>query len=71
MTTSPIHDNFSVFTQNNDANSYYVSNIRAPSCADPESFARGDPTFFLIRGKRIEIALKADHHWPASKTPFK
>ena len=43
------------------------------TCADPESFARGGPTFFsfLIRGKRIQIALKAGHHWPASDRPFK
>ena len=27
--------------------------------------------FFLIRGKRIQIALKVGHHWPASETPFK
>ena len=47
-------------------------------CADPESFARGGPTrttfffvFFLIRGKRSEIALKVGHHQPASETPFK
>ena len=26
---------------------------------------------FLIRGKRIQIALKAGHHGPASETPFK
>ena len=42
------------------------------SCADPESFARGGPTFFfLIRGKRIQIALKAGHHQPARETPLK
>ena len=40
------------------------------ACADPESFARGGPIFF-IRGKRIQIALKADHHRPASEMPFK
>ena len=27
--------------------------------------------FFFERGERIQIALKADHHWPASKMPFK
>ena len=27
--------------------------------------------FFLIRGKRIQIALKAGHHRLASETPFK
>ena len=48
------------------------------SCADPESFARGGPTltgfvflFFFVWGERIQIALKADHHRPASKMPFK
>ena len=52
------------------------------SCADPESFARGGPTlrtfffsfsffFFLMRGKKIQITLKAGHHRPASETPFK
>ena len=25
---------------------------------------------FFIRGKRIQIALKAGHHWPASETPL-
>ena len=35
------------------------------------SFARGGPTFCLIRGKRIQIALKAGHYRPASETPFK
>ena len=42
-------------------------------CADPESLARGSPTFFLfflIVGKRIQIALKVDHNWIASETPF-
>ena len=39
--------------------------------ADPENFVRGDPTFFfLIRGKRIQIALKVSH-LHASKGPFK
>ena len=43
--------------------------------------ARGGPTltsFFLyfyfiilMRGKRIQIALNAGHHLPASETPFK
>ena len=35
------------------------------SCADPGNFARGGPTFFFfffVRGKRIQIALKAGHH---------
>ena len=27
--------------------------------------------FFLMRGERIQIPIKADHHWPASETPFK
>ena len=40
------------------------------ACADPESFARGGSTF-LIRGKRIQIALKAGHHRLASETPLK
>ena len=41
------------------------------TCADTESFARGGPIFFLIRVKQIQIALKAGHYRPASKTPFK
>ena len=40
------------------------------ACVDPECFGIGGPTFF-IRGKRIQIVLKAGHHWTASKTPFK
>ena len=40
------------------------------ACADPESFARRGPTFF-IKGKRIQRALKAGHYRPASDTPFK
>ena len=42
-------------------------------CADPESFARGDPTYFFVfdKGKRIQIALKAGHHRRDSETPFK
>ena len=45
-------------------------------CANPESFARGGPTFFFFgflisRGKRIQIALKAGHHRLASETPLK
>ena len=38
------------------------------------NFSRGDPTqtlfFFFIKGKRIQIALKAGHHRPASETPL-
>ena len=47
-------------------------------CADPEKFVSGGQTFFLyflyffwIKRKRIQIALKADRHRPASETPFK
>ena len=47
-------------------------------CPDPERFVRGGPTlqlwkrfFPLFRGKRIQISLKAGHHRPVSKTPFK
>ena len=36
-------------------------------CANPEIFARGDLTFFN-NGKRIQIALKAGYHRPASET---
>ena len=39
-------------------------------CADPESFDRGGPTFFylfFIRGKRIQIALKAGPIGPPAK----
>ena len=47
----------------------------AGPCADPECFVRGGPTlttfFFSMRGKRIQIALKAGHHRPASEMPFK
>ena len=39
-------------------------------CTDPESFVRGSNFFFLMRGERIQIPLKAGHHWPASETPF-
>ena len=39
---------------------------------DPESSARGGPIFFfLIRGKRIQIALIVGHHQPNRETPFK
>ena len=43
------------------------------ACADTESFANGGPTltFFCVRGGRIQMALKAGHHRPASETPFK
>ena len=48
------------------------------TCADPECFARGGPKlttffffFFVVRGERIQIALKADHHRPACDTQFK
>ena len=37
-------------------------------CADPESFVRGS-NFFLMRGERIQIALKACHHRSDSETP--
>ena len=43
------------------------------TCADPESFVRGGPTFFflkLMRGERIQISLQAGHHRLASETPF-
>ena len=47
------------------------------ACADPEKFVRGGPTlttffffFKLMRGDMIQIPLKADHHRPASETPF-
>ena len=41
--------------------------IRQPlSCTDPERFARGGPT---LRGKRIQIALKAVNHQLTSETP--
>ena len=26
---------------------------------------------YLMRGEKIHISLLADHHWPASETPFK
>ena len=46
--------------------------VKLYTCADPESFAGGGPTFFfLIQGKRIQIALKAGRHRPFSETPFK
>ena len=40
-----------------------------------KSFARGDPIlttflFSFLRVERIQIALKAGHHRPASETPF-
>ena len=43
------------------------------SCADPEIFVRGGPllTSFFLEYESIQIPLNADHHWPASKTPFK
>ena len=53
------------------------------SCSDPESFVKASDGvrfnsdiffcfyLFLMRGERIQIPLKAGHHWPASKTPFK
>ena len=44
-------------------------------CADPESFVRGwggaTVTFFVVDEGRIQIALSAGHHRPASETPFK
>ena len=40
------------------------------ACADPESFVRGGPTFFMS-GERVQIAIKAGNHRPASETPFK
>ena len=43
-----------------------------PTCVDPESLARGSPTqTFLMREESIQIALIADHHRPATETPFK
>ena len=48
--------------------------VQAITCAGIESFARGGPTLtrvFFVTGKRIQIALKAGHHWPPNKTPFK
>ena len=45
------------------------------TCVDPESFGRrgsdSDMTIFLMRGERIQIALKEGHHWPAIETPLK
>ena len=46
------------------------------SCADPECLPRGDPTLtsFLIlfdEGREDQTLLIADHHRPASETPFK
>ena len=42
-----------------------------PTCADPESFARGGPTLtgfilllFFDDGREIQRALKAGHHGP-------
>ena len=40
------------------------------TCTDPESFIRGGSTFSkFMRGKRIQIAIKAGHYRPASETP--
>ena len=39
--------------------------------AYPEGFIRGGPIFFnlkLMMGERIQIALKVDHHLPASES---
>ena len=33
-------------------------------------FCQGDPTLFSIRGKRIQIALKAGHQRPPAKRHF-
>ena len=44
------------------------------ACADPESFARGDPslTIFLDNeGERSQLQLKVGNHRPDSETPFK
>ena len=46
------------------------------SCADPESFVRGQRFFFrfffsLMRGGRTQIPLLAGHQRPVSETPFK
>ena len=54
---------------------YSCANNALLSCADPESFTRGNATFlfffFLIRGKRIQVAHKASHPWPASEMAFR
>ena len=47
-----------------------VHAVETISCADPESFFRGGPTFFLDN-EWIKIPLKSGHHRPASETPFK
>ena len=40
--------------------------VRSLSCVDPDSFARGGLTLttFLVKGDRIQIALKMDHQRP-------
>ena len=41
------------------------------SCAIPERFFRGSPTFFFfVLDEVIQIPLKAGHHRSASETPF-
>ena len=51
--------------------------IAQMACADPESFVRGGPTltlfflFFYDEGREDQNTTITDHHWPASKTPFK
>ena len=30
-----------------------------------------DNVFSVDEGERIQIQLKASHHWPANETPFK
>ena len=46
-------------------------------CVDPERFfKRGStlPTIVIYlsdKGERTQVPLKAEHHWPASETPFK
>ena len=50
--------------------------LSARPCANPESFARGgggsnsDKRVFFMRGKRIQIALKAGHHRHANEMAF-
>ena len=47
--------------------------IIVDTCADPESFVRlgSNSDKFLIRGNKIQIALKVGHHRPASEMPLK
>ena len=52
----------------------FVEHYKLPviTCPDPENFVREGRTLtvFLV-DERIQIPLKAGHHWPASETQLK